>query len=225
MIITRTPLRISLGGGGTDLHSWYSNYGSYLLTAAINRYIYITLNAREFTKDFWISYSNIEKKKNKNQIDHTIINEVLKKYNFNNGLEIHTISEVPSNSGLGSSGSLTVGIIKSINEYKKKRISKYQLAKESSKIEMMLSKKKAGLQDQFIASYGGIIEMKISKNGHTTCKNLNLPPKKINKLKKNIFLIHTKKQRSAGEILKKQSEQLLKDNKKIELMYQIQKIA
>ena len=66
--------------------------------------------------------------------------------------------------------------------------------------------------------------MKISKNGHTTCKNLNLPPKKINKLKKNIFLIHTKKQRSAGEILKKQSEQLLKDNKKIELMYQIQKL-
>ena len=68
MIITRTPLRISLGGGGTDLHSWYSNYGSYLLTAAINRYIYITLNAREFTKDFWISYSNIEKKKIKTRL-------------------------------------------------------------------------------------------------------------------------------------------------------------
>lgn len=225
MIITRTPLRISLGGGGTDLYSWYKDHGSYLITAAINKYIYITLNARNFSKDFWISYRNVEVHKNKKYIEHTLIKEILKNYKFKNGLEIHTISEVPSNSGLGSSGSLTVGVIQSINKYKNKVISKSSLAKKSTKIEMMVSNNNAGLQDQFISAYGGIIEIKTSRSGKVKCQNINLSTNRIRKLKKNIFLIYSKKQRFAQNILKKQSKQIKKEKSKIILMKKIQEIA
>lgn len=225
MIITRTPLRISLGGGGTDLYSWYKNHGSYLITAAINKYIYITLNARNFSKDFWISYRNVEVKKNKKHIQHTLIKQILKNYNFKNGLEIHTISEVPSNSGLGSSGSLIVGVIQSINKYKNKNVSSFDLAKKSTEIEMIVSNKNAGLQDQFIAAHGGIIEIETSRTGKIKCNNLNLSINRIGKLKKNIFLIYSKKQRYAENILKKQSGQIKKKKNKIILMKKIQEIA
>jgi D-glycero-alpha-D-manno-heptose-7-phosphate kinase len=115
MIITRTPLRLSLGGGGTDLYNWYKKNSSFLITATINKFIYVTISERKILKDFWLSYSTIENEKNKKNIRQSIIRKVLEKYNIKKGLEVHTVSEVPSNSGLGSSGSLTVGFIKALS--------------------------------------------------------------------------------------------------------------
>jgi len=225
MIITRSPLRISLGGGGTDLYSWYKKYGSFFLTAAIDKYIYVTLNERSLKKDFWISYSKIEKVSKKKNIEHSIIKKILNNKNFKNGLELHTISEVPSGSGLGSSGALAVGLIKTISEYQKKKISTKKLADQSVDIEMQLNKKNAGKQDQYISAYGGLKEVTINKNGVTSVKDMKISQKNINILKKNLIIVYSNENRNANTVIAKQSQELKKNRDKQMLMKKIQDIA
>jgi D-glycero-alpha-D-manno-heptose-7-phosphate kinase len=225
MIITRTPLRLSLGGGGTDLYSWYKKNGSFLITATINKFIYVTISERKILKDFWLSYSNIENVKNKKNLKHSIIRKVLEKYNIKKGLEVHTISEVPSNSGLGSSGSLTVGFIKALSAFFKKNISIKNLAEESCNVEMVLNKKNSGKQDQYAAAIGGFIILRIKKDGSTTYEKLKISKKRIKKLEKSLFLIFVKKQRFTVNILKKQSTIINNNKSKATLMNEIQKIA
>ena len=163
MLIVRVPLRISLGGGGTDLFNWYSKHGSFLITATINKFIYITLSQRSLDKDFWLSYSVIENLKNVKKIKHSIIKKIFLKYPKLNNLEVHTISEVPANSGLGSSGSLSVGLIQALNSLSKKKVSSKVLSEKSVDIEMSLNKRNAGKQDQYAAAYGGLIKLKKDK--------------------------------------------------------------
>jgi D-glycero-alpha-D-manno-heptose-7-phosphate kinase len=225
MIITRTPLRLSLGGGGTDLYNWYKKNGSFLITATINKFIYVTISERKILKDFWLSYSTIENEKNKKNIRHSIIRKVLEKYNIKKGLEVHTVSEVPSNSGLGSSGSLTVGFIKALSTFFKRKISNKDLAEEACNVEMVLNKKNSGKQDQYAAAVGGFVILRIKKNGSTTCERLKISKKRIKKLEKNLFLVFVKQQRFTVNILKKQSKIINKNKSKANLMSEIQKIA
>ena len=206
MLIVRVPLRISLGGGGTDLFNWYSKYGSFLITATINKFIYITLSRRNLDKDFWLSYSKIENLKDVKLIKHSIIKKILLKNPNLKNLEIHTISEVPSNSGLGSSGSLSVGLVQALSSILKKNISPKILSEKSIDIEMNLNKKNAGKQDQYAAAYGGLIKLRIAKNGSTKVEKLKISKKKVNKFQNNIFLIYIKNRRYASQILKKQSK-------------------
>ena len=225
MIITKTPLRISLGGGGTDIYNWYSRNSSFFISASIDKYIYVTVNERLLEKDYWISYSKIENVKNKKQINHSIISQILKNKNLNNGIEIHTISEVPSGSGLGSSGALAVGLIKAITEYKRKKKSKKEIAESAVKIEMLLNKKSSGMQDQFISSFGGIKYFNIDKKGHVKINKLDISSSNLKLLNKNIFLVYTSKQRNAVEIIKKQNLVINKFKNKNYLMREIQKIG
>ncbi len=222
MLIVRVPLRISLGGGGTDLYNWYSKFGSFLITATINKFIYITLSRRDLEKNFWLSYSKIENLKNLKKIKHLIIRNILLKYPKINNLEIHTISEVPSNSGLGSSGSLTVGVIQGLNLLLKKNFSPKSLSEQSIKIEMDLNKKNAGKQDQYAAAYGGLIKLIINKKGFTKVKKLKISKKKLKDFQKNIFLIYIKNRRYAAEILKKQSKLIKEKKNTVEIMKKIQ---
>ena len=222
MLIVRVPLRISLGGGGTDLYNWYSKHGSFLITATINKFIYITLSQRNLEKDFWLSYSKIENLKNLKQIKHSIIKKILFKYRNLNNLEIHTISEVPSNSGLGSSGSLSVGLIQALNLLSKNKISSKLLAEKSIDIEMSQNKKNAGKQDQYAAAYGGLLKLSINKKGFTKVEKLKVSKKKIKQFQKNIFLIYIKNRRYASEILKKQSKLINENKTTVEIMKKIQ---
>jgi len=225
MIITRTPLRLSLGGGGTDLYNWYKKNGSFLITATINKFIYVTISERKILKDFWLSYSKIENVKYKKDLKHSIIKKVLDIYNIKNGLEVHTISEVPSNSGLGSSGSLSVGFIKSLSSFFNKNISAKDLAEQACDVEMILNKRNAGKQDQYAAALGGFICLKVNKDGSTIYKRLNITKKRIKKLEKSLFLIFVKQQRLTVNILKKQSAIIKNKKSKANLMNEIQKIA
>ena len=225
MIICKAPLRISLGGGGTDLPSWYSKYGSYLITAAINKYIYVTISERKIFKDYWISYSRVENHAKLSNIEHTIIREILKNFEFSNGLEIHTISELPGNTGMGSSGSLSVAILHALAEYKKQRIIKDDLAEKASSIEMKINNYTSGKQDQYISTYGGLIELSISKAGKVFSKRINISNKIKKKLCNNLFLIYSKKQRHASQVLTKQSKSLKSDFNKKKLMHTIQNLA
>ena len=222
MLIVRVPLRISLGGGGTDLFNWYSKHGSFLITATINKFIYITLSRRNLDKDFWLSYSKIENLKNVKSIKHSIIKKILLKNHNLKNLEIHTISEVPSNSGLGSSGSLSVGLIQALNSMLKKNISPKILSEKSIDIEMNLNKKNAGKQDQYAAAYGGLIKLTINKKGFTKVEKLKISKKKIAIFQNNIFLIYIKNRRYASQILKKQSKVINEKKSAIDVMKKIQ---
>ncbi len=225
MIIARVPLRISLGGGGTDLYYWYKAHKSFLITATINKFIYITISKRDLTKDYWLSYSKIEKLKSKKNIKHSIINNILNKNLKSRGLEIHTISEVPSNSGLGSSGSLSVGLVQGITKFNHKKISLKQLAEKAVDVEMKLNKKAAGKQDQYASAFGGFIKLNINTNGNTKVTKLKISKKKIKELEENVFLIYIKNNRYTYNILKKQSKLINNKYSKVEIMKQIQKIG
>ena len=222
MLIVRVPLRISLGGGGTDLFNWYSKHGSFLITATINKFIYITLSQRSLDKDFWLSYSVIENLKNVKKIKHSIIKKIFLKYPKLNNLEVHTISEVPANSGLGSSGSLSVGLIQALNSLSKKKVSSKVLSEKSVDIEMSLNKRNAGKQDQYAAAYGGLIKLKIDKKGFTKVEKLKISKNKIKQFQNNIFLIYIKNRRYASQILTKQSKLINKKKTTIEIMKKIQ---
>lgn len=225
MIIARVPLRISLGGGGTDLFHWYKKHKSFLVTSTINKFIYVTISSRDLTKDYWLSYSKIENLKEKNKIKHSIIKKILNRYLKKKSLEVHTISEVPSNSGLGSSGALSVGLIQTLMYQSKKKISFKSLAEKSVDIEMELNKKAAGKQDQYASAYGGFIKLFIDKKGHTTVKKLKISKKKILEFEKNIHLIYIKNRRFTYQILKKQSKLIKSKPSKIIIMKQIQELG
>ncbi len=156
MIITRSPLRISLGGGGTDLPSYYQKHEGFLISAAIDKYVYTTIS-EPYKKGIFLKYSKIENIKLIEQISHPIIRESLKELKFiddTTNIEINSIADLPSGTGLGSSGSFTTCLLKGLLAFKRVIISDYDLAELACKIEIQKLKEPIGKQDQFIASYG-----------------------------------------------------------------------
>ena len=119
MRIARVPLRITLGGGGTDLPGYYEKFGGFLIAGAINKFIYMTSSLRPFDKNYWLSYSNLEICKSTSEIKHELFRKSLEKYNFSSGIEIHSVSEIPGNSGLGSSGAFLVCLLTLLNSFSK----------------------------------------------------------------------------------------------------------
>lgn len=210
MIIVRAPLRITLGGGGTDLPGWYTQHGGFLISAAINKYIYLSGSSRVFDKKLWLSYSKVEICDSINEISHDIIAKVLKKYNIENGIEIHSISEVSGGSGLGSSGTFTVGLLHLLNTMFKKDMTRKELAEEAAYTEMVELKRHCGKQDQYIASYGGIVAMHIDHEGEVVVKDLDLDKTILITLKNNLHIYHIGFSRDANTILKEQNTKLKK---------------
>ena len=208
MIIVRAPLRITLGGGGTDLPGYYTQHGGFLISAAINKYIYLCGSSRIFDKKFWISYSNVEICDSIDQISHEIFASVLKKYDINTGIEIHSISEVTGESGLGSSGTFTVGLLHLLNVMFKKDMTMKELAEEAAYTEMIELKRHCGKQDQYIASFGGIIALSIDPEGEVEVKDLDLDEITLTTLKTNLHIYHTGVSRNANTILKEQNTKL-----------------
>jgi len=211
MIIVRSPLRISLGGGGTDLPSYYKNFGSNLTTMAINKYVYVFISdtIRENTI---IKYSKSENIKKLVQIKHPIIKEVFKYFKFDYPYkEIISIADIPAGTGLGSSGAFTVSLISALKSKMKLKQSKSQNADDACKIEIDILKEPSGKQDQYISSYGGIKNLTIDRNGLTKVKDLKISNKFQKKLIEKSLLIFTGFTRRSSDIL---NEQKLKSNYK-----------
>lgn len=226
MIYIKAPLRLSLGGGGTDLPWWYKKNSGYLISVAINKYVHIIGSKRLYDNKIWLSYSKNEIVRNVEQIKNEIFRESLKLKKIKEGIEIHSISDVPGNSGLGSSGAFTAGLIYFLEKYKKQIINKKKIAEESCNIEMSNLKKSSGKQDQYISTYGGFKEIKINKKGLVKIKNINLNKKIIKKFNDSMFLIHTNISRKSENVLKSQKNQFFLDKKNIsKVMNQIQKIG
>src|SRR5215211_6765309 len=153
MIITRSPLRISLGGGGTDLPSYYGKHGGFLIAAAIDKYIYITVH-RRFVDGFLLKYSQIEEVASIDEIKHPIIREALKLAGIQEkNLEITSMADIPAGTGLGSSGSFTTALLKGLAKFQREFLEPRELAEAACKIELDILKEPIGKQDQYIAAY------------------------------------------------------------------------
>jgi len=214
MIISKTPARLPIGGGGTDLPSFYTKFGGFFISAAINKYFYNAVNKR-FEDQIKLSYfktENIDVDRI-DEIEHPIIREVLKLLNIKDNIEISTIAEIPSRSGMGSSGSFTVGLLNALHAYKKQNVPAKTLAEEAFKVEAEILKEPVGKQDHYIAAFGGITAFTIDKDGSVTVEPLKLTNETISDLENNILLFYTGIQRKASDILTVQNQSAQKNDK------------
>ena len=206
MIIARSPLRISLGGGGTDLPSYYENHEGFLISAAIDKYVYITLH-QTFEQEILLKYSKFEKVKSVNDIQHPIIRESLKMLEIKStNMEICSMADIPAGTGLGSSSSFTTALLRALHSMKGNIVSTRTLAEEACEIEMHRLHEPIGKQDQYIAAYGGITCMNFHKDGYVWVDPLEISKETLYNLEDNLCLYFTGFSRSAGSILAEQDK-------------------
>ncbi len=203
MIITRTPLRISIGGGGTDLPSYYQRRGGYLISAAINRYIYIAINDT-FTDDYVIKYSALERAERVEDISHPLVREALLLHPIGGAKEIVSIADIPAGTGLGSSGAFTVGLLRALYAYKREHVTAGSLAEEACHIEIDRLSEPVGKQDQYIAAYGGLSCFEIEPDGKVRVTPLGITTDTLRDLEEHLLLFFTGYSRRAGEVLSDQ---------------------
>ena len=206
MIITRSPLRISLGGGGTDLPSYYERHTGFLIAAAIDKYVYITLH-RTFVDELIVKYSKLERVKTVDEIDHPIIREAMKLVGVNAPyLEMTSMADIPAGTGLGSSGSFTTALLKALHAHKKNLVHPSELAEQACDIELNKLHEPIGKQDQYIAAYGGITCFTFHPDGTVEACPLKISEEMLFNLEDNLLLFFTGYSRSASKILKEQDD-------------------
>ncbi|MBR5375968.1 MAG: GHMP kinase [Lachnospiraceae bacterium] len=213
MIIARSPLRISLGGGGTDLPSYYEKRGGFLISAAIDKYVYIILH-RNFDGKIKLKYSDYEDAEKVEDIRHSIFRATMKKLEIPDdcSLEICSMADIPAGTGLGSSSTFTTALLRALHQYKGDIVGTRALAEEACDIEMNMLHEPIGKQDQYIAAFGGITCMEFNKDGHVNVYPLNLKNTAFYDLEDNLMLYFTGFSRSASSILKEQDEGSKKDD-------------
>ena len=200
MLISRTPLRISIGGGGTDLPSYYERRGGFFISAAIAKYMFIAIN-RTPNEQYLLKYSELERCNEIAEIRHPIIRAVLDEHPLDPGVEIVSVADIPAGAGLGSSGAFTVGLLRAIYGLNREHVAPGALAEEAARIEIELLNEPVGKQDQFIASFGGLTCFEISQDGHVTVSPLAISNETLHKLEERLLLFFTGQARAAGEIL------------------------
>lgn len=215
MIITRSPLRISLGGGGTDLPSYYREHSGFVIAAAIDKYVYITLH-RTFGQELILKYSKLEHVNAVDQVQHPIIREALRLTGVEVPyLEITSMADIPAGTGLGSSGSFTTALLKALHAHQKNLVHPQELAAQACQIELGLLKEPIGKQDQYIAAYGGITCFRFLPNDAVEAWPLKIDTDTMYSLEDNLLLFFTGYTRAAGEILKEQDARSQKNDREM----------
>lgn len=206
MIIARSPLRISLGGGGTDLPSYYRRHSGFLIAAAIDKYVYITLH-QTFVQELIIKYSKLERVQNAGEVQHPIIREALQLLNIHEpNIEITSMADIPAGTGLGSSGSFTTALLKTLHTYRKNLVHPRDLAEQACHIELDRLGEPIGKQDQYIAAYGGITCFQFLPDDRVEAYPLQISTETLYNLEDNLLLFFTGYSRSASSILKEQDD-------------------
>lgn len=203
MIISRTPLRVTLGGGGTDLPSYYRRYGGLVLSAAINKHIFISIN-RTFSNEYLIKYSSLERTNEVSSIDHPIVREALRLHPLGRGIELVSVADIPAGTGLGSSGAFTVGVLRALYAYKRQHISAADLAEEACRIEIEILGRPVGKQDQYIASFGSIASMSFEPGGQVQIAPLATTTETVQDLEEHLCMFFTGYTRAADDMLQDQ---------------------
>jgi D-glycero-alpha-D-manno-heptose-7-phosphate kinase len=213
MIITRSPLRISLGGGGTDLPSYYAEHSGFLMAAAIDKYVYITLH-RTFAQELIVKYSKLERVTRVDDVEHPIIREALKLVGIDAPyLEISSLADIPAGTGLGSSGSFTTALLKALHSWRMNLVHPAQLAEQACDIEINRLGEPIGKQDQYIAAFGGITCFKFMPDGRVEAWPLKISEETRYNLEDNLLLFFTGYSRTAGSILEEQKTKTLTSDK------------
>jgi len=213
MIIARSPLRVTLGGGGTDLPSYYEKFGGFLVAAAIDRYVYITLH-ETFVPDLIVKYSELERVPDAAQLKHPIIREAFAMLGLDgHSLELTSMADIPAGTGLGSSGSFTTALLKALHAYKKNLVHPAELAAQACEIELGRLREPIGKQDQYIAAFGGLTCFRFLPDGKVEAWPLKLSEETHDNLEDNLLLFFTGYSRSASAILKEQDQKSKSDDK------------
>jgi D-glycero-alpha-D-manno-heptose-7-phosphate kinase len=212
MIIVRSPLRISLGGGGTDLPSYYEDYEGFLIAAAIDKYIYVSVN-RPFSNGIFLKYSELEHVYAVDDVKHRIIREALRLQNLPTPqIEITSLADIPAGTGLGSSGSFTTALLTALYTHRRRLLSPRELAELACHIEIELLGEPIGKQDQYIAAFGGLTCLTFNKDHSVRVESLKVSTDTMHDLEDNILLFFTGYSRSASGILKDQKEKTKSSN-------------
>lgn len=210
MILVRSPLRISLGGGGTDLPSYYREHDGFLIAAAIDKYVYVSV-MNPFNDGYTLKYSQYEQVLEINEIQHPIIREALRVV-FTENLEITTLADLPAGTGLGSSGSFTTALLKALYLHSSHNLSPYELAELACDIEINKLKEPIGKQDQYAAAFGGISSFSFNKDDSVLVEPVKITDDTLYDLEDNLMLFFTGYSRSAGTILQDQNTKSIQNN-------------
>lgn len=212
MIITRSPLRLSLGGGGTDLPSYYRKFGGFLIAAAIDKYVYITIH-QTFIKEMIIKYSSLERATSVDEIQHPIIRESFRLLGIQDtNIEITSMADIPAGTGLGSSGSFTTGLLQALHAYCKNLVHPAELAEQACEVELNRLGEPIGKQDQYIAAYGGLTCFRFEPDDRVSAWPLRVSSETLYNLEDNLILFFTGFSRSASAILKEQDVKSKQDD-------------
>ena len=207
MIITRTPFRITLGGGGTDLPSFYEQHGGFVFTMAVNKFMYVFLHRLPVTeRKSIIRYSQVEYVSGYDEIKHPLAREVLRLHDVREYIEVSSMADLPARTGLGSSGAYLVGLLAAVRAYRRKSIEPTEVAEEACRIEMEVLKEPVGKQDQYIAAFGGFRTLEIDKCGRVEVGTVPVDFVTAAELALKARVYYTGIQRSATAVLRNQDE-------------------
>jgi D-glycero-alpha-D-manno-heptose-7-phosphate kinase len=212
VIIVRSPLRITLGGGGTDLASYYREHGGFLIAAAIDKFVYVTV-IRPFVPGIYLKYSKIEQVETIDEVQHPIVRESLRQFNFYPPqIEITTLADIPAGTGLGSSGSFTTALLRALHAHAKSIVHPRELAEQACNIEIERLNEPIGKQDQYIAAFGGITCFTFHRDGAVEAAPLEIDQETIHALEDNLLLFFTGFSRSASQILLDQDRRTVRND-------------
>lgn len=206
MIMTRTPFRITLGGGGTDLPSYYSQFGGFVFSVTIDKYMYLHLNTPIVDDLIRLKYSKYEEVSDVKNINHPLAREALKSMGVKSAIEIQSMADIPAGTGLGSSGCYLVGLLNALHCYKNISASQQELAEKACHIEINILKESVGKQDQYTAAFGGFTVLNINKSGEVIVDKPIISEDIIDELESSLMIYYTHTTRAANEILKEQSQ-------------------
>lgn len=205
IILARAPLRISLGGGGTDLPSYYQHHEGFLVAGSIDKYVYILVHT-EFQQRYKLKYSEMEVIDEVDEIKHPIFREVLRRHWRGKPLEIASLADVPAGTGMGSSGAFTVALLKALNHARRTSITPGALSEAASDIEINVLQEPCGKQDPYVAAHGGICAYTFGNDGSVTVEPLGLPQETLRALRNHLLLFYTGESRSASTVLSDQDQ-------------------
>jgi D-glycero-alpha-D-manno-heptose-7-phosphate kinase len=212
MIITRTPFRLTLGGGGTDLPSFYSKHGGLVLAVGIDKYMFVNVNAPLVDDKIRVRYSKSELVDHVDEVEHTLAREAMKRFRLTKGVEIVSVADIPAGTGLGSSSCYLIGLLNALRALMQRPVSPQELAEEACHIELEILKKPIGKQDQYMAAFGGLTSLCIDASGTVGVERLPLSTELVEELENNLLLFYTHETRDATAILSRQDDSARKKN-------------
>ncbi len=224
MIDSRAPVRFSLGGGGTDLPSYANQFGGFVVSAAVDKYVYVNAN-RRFYDTIRLSYSKTETVDSLDAIEHRIFREALRKFRIERGIELVSMADVPANCGLGSSGAFTVALLNALYAYSREYVSLAELAAAACHIELDILKEPIGKQDQYASAFGRLMCLTIARDGSVHVDPLRVTDDVLAELESNLHVFYTGIERKASTVLADQQQQIAGGGKPVEAMHKIKELG